>query len=58
MKTKNKSGVEIIINLLRTTPFTFEFEVKEKPSGLRVIYELTQKQMDALMCKHENEKSK
>lgn len=41
--------IQNIANMLRHNHFTFEFEVKEKPSGIRVIYEVTQEQMDSIL---------
>ena len=46
---QQQAAVESVINLLRTRPFTFEFAVKKKPARLKVIYEVTQQQMDALI---------
>jgi len=37
--------------MLRTNPFTFEFKVKNNPKGIKVIYEVTQDEMDAMMEK-------
>jgi len=41
--------IESITGMLQTTPFTFEFKVVKKPKGIKIIYEMTQEQMDALM---------
>ena len=41
--------VQDITDMLRHNPFTFEFKVKKKPQGIKVIYEVTQEQMDAMM---------
>lgn len=37
--------------MLRTKPFTFEFVVKDKPKGIKVFYEVTQGEMDAMLRK-------
>ncbi len=50
--TQNEQREQVIKNLteiLRHNPFTFEFKVKKRPQGIKVIYEVTQEQMDAMM---------
>ena len=42
--------VQNITDLLRRNPFTFEFKVKKKPQGIRVIYEVTQEQLDKALA--------
>lgn len=44
-----------ITKMLLTNPFTFEFEVKEKPQGIKVICEVTKEQMEQ-MCKNNQPK--
>lgn len=46
---KREQVVRNITELLRRNPFTFEFKVKRKPHGIKVIYEVTQEEMDAMM---------
>ena len=46
---KRDEVIESLTNLLRTTPFSVEFKVKKKPQGIKIIYEMTQEQMDAMM---------
>ena len=41
--------VQNITDMLRHNPFTFEFKVKKKPQGIKVIYEVTQEEMDRMM---------
>ncbi len=48
--------IQDIADMLRRNPFTFEFTVKKNPKGIKVIYEVTQEQMDAMM-KRASEKS-
>ncbi len=53
-KQKEQQREEVIQNvteMLRHNPFTFEFKVKKNPQGIRVVYELTKDEMDALMKK-------
>lgn len=50
--TQEEQREQVIQNLtdmLRHNPFTFEFKVKKKPAGIKVIYEVTQEEMDAMM---------
>lgn len=41
--------VQGITDMLRRNPFTFEFKVKKKPRGIKVIYEVTQEQLNEMM---------
>lgn len=38
-----------ITNLLTHFPFTFEYKVKKKPAGIKVICEVTQEQMEKML---------
>lgn len=43
---------EIILGIekmLRHLPFTFEYKVKKKPAGIKVICEVTQEQMEKML---------
>ena len=48
---KREQVIQNIADMLRTNPFTFEFKVKKNPKGIKVIYEVTQDEMDAMMRK-------
>lgn len=48
---KREQVVQNIADMLRTNRFTFEFKVKKNPKGIKVIYEVTQDEMDAMMKK-------
>lgn len=37
--------IQTIGEMLRETPFTFEFKVKKKPQGIKIIYEVTQDEL-------------
>ena len=54
---KREQVVQNITEMLRRNPFTFEFKVKKKPQGIKVIYEVTQEEMD-LMMDHAAKKQK
>lgn len=40
-----------IAGMLRQLPFTFEMKVVKKPTGIKIIYEVTQEQMDEIIQK-------
>jgi len=46
---KREQVIQNITGLLQHNPFTFEFKVKKKPQGIKVIYEVTQEQMNRMM---------
>ena len=41
--------IQGITEMLKINPFTFEFKVKKKPTGIKVIYEVTQEQLNKVM---------
>ena len=41
--------IQGLVKILESTPFTLEFKVKKKPAGVKIIYELTQEEMDAIV---------
>ena len=40
--------IQEITSMLRTTAFTVEYQVKKKPKGIRVIFEVSQEEMDEM----------
>ena len=42
--------IQFITNLMRSTAFSLEFKVSEKPKGMKIIYEVTQEEMDAIIA--------
>ena len=51
-KTTDEKREEVIKNItemLRRNPFTFEFKVKKRPQGIKVIYEVTQEELNKMM---------
>ena len=46
---KRDEVIKGLTNLLKTTPFSVEFKVKKKPAGIKIICEITQEQMNAMM---------
>lgn len=49
MEEKREEVIKGISDMLRRNPFTFEFKVVKKPKGIKVIYEVTQEQLKAMM---------
>ena len=41
-----------IVAQLIVNPFTFEFKVVKNPKGIKIIHEVTQERMDAMMAKN------
>ena len=46
---KREQVIQDITGMLRNNPFTFEFRVKKKPQGIKIIYEVTQEHMDEMI---------
>ena len=49
IEEKRELVIQNITGLLRRNPFTFEFKVKKKPQGIKVIYEVTQEELSRMM---------
>ena len=47
--------VNRITEMLMSQGFTFEYVVRKHPKGIRIIYEVTQEELDAMVekCKEE-----
>lgn len=58
MSDRREQVINNITDMLRKFPFTFEFEVKEKPEGVKVIFEVTKEQMDKMLEKARKEENK
>ena len=41
--------IQGITEMLKINPFTFEYRVKKKPAGMKVICEVTQGQLNEMM---------
>ncbi len=48
-KSDRDQAIEQVAKLLRDNPFSFEIVVVKKPKGIKIIYEVTQEQMDRAM---------
>ena len=53
LEQRNKL-IDGIANSLRKSPFTFEFEIKEKPAGIKIVWEVSQEEMDAIVAAQNN----
>lgn len=52
---KREQVIQNIADMLRTNPFTFEFKVRKNPKGIKVICEVAQDWMDAMIKKASEE---
>lgn len=50
--------IQKVAELLRENGFTIIFKVKKKPEGIKIIWEVTQEQMDAITKKQLEQKHK
>lgn len=41
--------IQNLADFMRNNTFTFEFKVKKNPKGIKVIYEVTQEEMNNIM---------
>lgn len=41
--------VDQLGKMMHYTPFSIEYKVKKKPQGIKIIFEITQEEMDVLM---------
>jgi len=55
IEEQRKQVIRDVIRLLKHNPFTFEFEVKEKPKGIRIICEVTKEYLDEVMRRAEEQ---
>lgn len=46
---QREEAIQMVANMLRHNPFTFEFKVLKHPKGIKVIYEVTEEQMNAMV---------
>ncbi len=46
---KREQAIRGIADLLRETEFQVEYKVRKKPSGIKIVIEVTQEQMDGLI---------
>lgn len=46
---QREQALQSIMNMLRDTDFSVEFIVKKNPKGAKIIFELTQEQLEEIM---------
>ena len=47
---KKEQVVQMIADLMRTSPFSVEYCVKKKPKGIKIVIEMTQEEMNCLVA--------
>jgi hypothetical protein len=50
---KREQTIQGIADMMRSTQFSVEFNVKKKPKGIKVIIEVTQEQMDMMLTRQQ-----
>lgn len=48
-QAQREKVIQSITVLMRTNPFSFEFKVKKNPKGIKVIYEVSQEELEELL---------
>lgn len=56
IKDQRSLLVNRITEMLMSQGFTFEYVVRKKPKGIRIIHEVTKEEMDAMVEKCKEEK--
>lgn len=49
IEERKEQVIQSIANQLRHSQFSIEFKVVKKPKGIKIIHEVTQQEMDALL---------
>ena len=49
-KERREEVINGIAEMLRSSSFSFEYKVVKRPKGIKVIAEVTQEQMEAIMA--------
>ena len=57
-KDQREKIIRNIADDLRRMPFTFEYVVRKKPKGIKVIYEVTQEQIDRIIAHAREERER
>lgn len=57
-KDQREKIIRNIADDLRRMPFTFEYVVKKNPKGIKVIYEVTQEQIDRIIAHAQEERER
>lgn len=46
---KRDAAINQVAQLLKVNPFSMEFKVVKKPKGIKIIYEVTQEEMNEII---------
>ncbi len=49
MDEKKELVINLITNMMRTQPVSIEFKVKKKPQGMKIVFEVTEAEMQAII---------
>lgn len=49
MDEKKEFAINLVTNMMRTQPFSIEFKVKKKPQGMKIMFEVTEAEMQAII---------
>lgn len=56
IKDQRSLLVNRITEMLMSQGFTFEYVVRKKPKGIKIVYEVTQEELNAMVEKSKEEK--
>lgn len=56
LEEKRDAAVQSLMELLKNNPVTVEYKVVKKPKGIKIIFEVTREEMDALVQMLKGEK--
>jgi len=56
LEEQRERVVQSIADLLRNNQFTYEYKVKAKPKGIKIIFEVTQEQLTEIMQRNMEKK--
>lgn len=48
-KEKRDFAINLITDVMRTHPFDIEFKVKKKPKCMKIVFEVTDEEMQAII---------
>ena len=49
MDEKREFAINLVSNMMRTQPFSIEYKVKKKPQGMKIVFEVTEAEMQAII---------
>ena len=48
-KEKRDFAINLVTDMMRTQPFSIEFKVKKKPKCMKIVFEVTEAEMQAII---------